>query len=115
MANGMMIFVILMFTTLTGSIGALTLKQGMNKIEKLTIVKMLTNWWLIGGVLLYLISSIANIYLYKFLPYSIAFPMTSLTYVWTVIISYFTFKEKITPLKIVAVLLIIAGIVIIAR
>lgn len=114
-SNWWLIILILLFSTLTGSTGAIFLKQGMNKLVKVSFVKMITNAWLIFGVILYIVSALANIMLYKYLPYSVAFPMTSLTYVWTVIISYFTFKEKITPMKIVAVILIIAGIVIIER
>ena len=115
MSNLLIIVIMLALTTLSGSIGALGLKQGMNELPELTFVKVITNKWLLIGSFLYIVSAATNIILFKFLDYSIAFPMTSLTYVWTVFISYFTFKEKITPLKLISVVLIMIGVVIISQ
>lgn len=115
MSDLFIIILTLIVTTLSGSFGALGLKQGMNELTELTVVKALTNKWLLLGSFLYIVSAVTNIVLFKYLDYSIAFPMTSLTYVWTVFISYFTFKEKITPLKIVSIVLIMIGVIIISR
>ncbi|MGX7024321.1 DMT family transporter [Vagococcus hydrophili] len=115
MTDILKIVLILIVTTLSGSIGALALKQGMNELAEVTFVKAITNKWLLIGCFLYIVSAATNIVLFKFLDYSIAFPMTSLTYVWTVFISYFTFKEKITPLKLLSVGLIMIGVVIISQ
>lgn len=104
------ILILLSVSTLTGSIGALSLKKAMNDIPVLTIQAALRNLWIYFGVILYIISVVANIFLYRYLDYSVAFPMTALSYVWTIIISYFTFKEPITLKKIIAIILIIAGI-----
>ncbi len=106
---------ILAITTFSGSAGALALKQGMNELADLTFVKAITNKWLLIGSFLYIVSAVTNIVLFNYLAYSIAFPMTSLTYVWTVFISYFTFKEKITPLKLFSIGLIVIGVIIISR
>ncbi|WP_242596159.1 EamA family transporter [Enterococcus plantarum] len=38
-----------------------------------------------------------------------------MTYVWTVIISYFIFKEKLSIRKVLAVILIIIGVFIISQ
>ncbi len=115
MSNIVMIVVILLVTTISGSLGALGLKQGMNEVTDLTVANAIKNKWLLLGSFLYIVSAVTNIALFKYLDYSIAFPMTSLTYVWTVFISYFTFKEKITPLKLVSIGLIIIGVIIISR
>ena len=114
MINMTKIVTLLLVTTLSGSIGALALKEGMNQLKSLTIANGLRNAWVYIGAFLYIVSSVTNIMLYKFLDYSIAFPMTSLTYVWTVIISYFTFKEKITFRKLLAIIFIIIGVFIIS-
>lgn len=113
--NWGLVILILLVTTLTGSVGALVLKAGMSRISKLTFAACIKSYLIWGGVLLYLVSAVTNIFLYKFLPYSIGFPMTSLTYVWTVILSYFVFKEKINFLKVLAIVCIIAGVIIISR
>jgi drug/metabolite transporter (DMT)-like permease len=109
------IITILVITTLSGSAGALALKKGMNDLSELRLKLVLTNGWIYLGSFLYILSAVTNIVLLKFLDYSIAFPMTSLTYVWTVIISYFIFKERLTLRKLIAVILIIVGVFIISQ
>lgn len=51
------------------------------------------NLYIGGG--LYLIAAILNIYILHFMEYSKVLPLTSITYIWTMILSYVTFKEKI--------------------
>lgn len=53
--------------------------------------------------------ALLNIYVLKFLPYTVVLPMTSLTYIWTMIISFYLLKEKITFKKILGVILILIG------
>lgn len=108
------ILIILLATTLSGSAGALALKQSMNNISNLTIMALLKNPWIYFGCALYIVSAVTNIMLLKLMDYSIAFPMTSLTYVWTVLLSYFIFKERLTVRKVVAIALIILGVIIIS-
>ncbi|OJG55861.1 hypothetical protein RV06_GL001443 [Enterococcus haemoperoxidus] len=104
-----------MITTFSGSAGALALKKGMNDLPQLSLKLVLMNGWIYLGSFLYILSAVTNIFLLKFLDYSIAFPMTSLTYVWTVIISYFIFNEKLTVRKVLAVILIIIGVFVISQ
>ncbi|WP_086313377.1 hypothetical protein A5821_000854 [Enterococcus sp. 7F3_DIV0205] len=109
------ILTILVITTFSGSAGALALKKGMNDLPQLSLKRVLRSGWIYLGSFLYILSAVTNIVLLKFLDYSIAFPMTSLTYVWTVIISYFIFKEKLSVRKVLAVILIIIGVFIISQ
>ncbi|MGX7262400.1 EamA family transporter [Enterococcus crotali] len=115
MINYAAVLTILIITTFSGSAGALALKKGMNDLPRLSLKLVLTNGWIYLGSFLYILSALTNIVLLKFLDYSIAFPMTSLTYVWTVIISYFIFKEKLSIRKVLAVVLIIVGVFIISQ
>ncbi|MHC5250508.1 EamA family transporter [Enterococcus sp. LJL90] len=107
------ILILLLVSTITGSVGALALKKAMNEVKTLTVSTVIRNKWIYIGVFLYIVSVLSNTWLYKYLDYSIAFPMTALSYVWTVIISYFVFEEKVTPRKIIAICLIILGVSII--
>lgn len=104
---------LLLLSTLTGSVGALALKKAMNDIQTLSFNVIIKNIWLYAGVILYIVSVLSNTLLYKYLDYSVAFPMTALSYVWTIIISSIVFREKITAKKIIAIILIIIGITII--
>lgn len=106
---------LLIGTTLSGSLGALALKAAMNKMKKLSFMNIIKSVWVYVGFACYGLSLVLNIFLLENLEYSVAFPMTAATYVWTVFVSYLVFKEKITLKKIAAITLIIAGTFVLAQ
>lgn len=110
MENFLVIVFWLLVSTLSGSIGAIYLKKAMNKMPSFTFKNIATSIDFYIGAFLYIVSAQTNIQLYKHLDYSIGFPMTSIGYIWTILISYFVFKEKITKEKILAIALIVIGI-----
>jgi drug/metabolite transporter (DMT)-like permease len=61
------------------------------------------------GALLYGISAVLNIIVLQQLPYTVVFPLTSITYIWTFLLSSILLKETITRKKIAGVLFIIIG------
>lgn len=61
------------------------------------------------GAVFYGSGAILNIYVLKHLPYTIVYPLTSITYIWTLFISYFLLKENITWRKVVGLFFIILG------
>ena len=61
----------------------------------------------------YLIAALLNIYVLSLMEYSKVLPLTSLTYGWTMLLSYLVFKEKINIQKIVGLLFVIAGAIMI--
>ena len=97
--------------TMFGSVASLFLKKasGLN-----SLIDMLKNINLYIGGFLYVSSAILNIWLLKILDYSVILPLTSLTYIWTMVLSYFILKEKITVKKIAGVCLILVGAIIIS-
>lgn len=66
----------------------------------------------IGGII-YIISAGVNILVLRYLDYSIVLPLTSFTYIWTMVFSYFFLKEKININKVAGVGLIIVGAILI--
>ena len=107
----LMYYLILIIMTLIGAIASLYLKKASNSEGMLNIIKNINLY--IGGIL-YLISAILNIYILKFLDYSIVLPLTSVTYIWTMILSYFKLNEKINKKKIIGVILIIIGAILVS-
>lgn len=101
----------LVLMTIIGSFGGFFFKKSTENSKG--IVFLLKNKFFYVGGILYFISSLMNIYLLKYVPYVIVLPLTSITYIWTLIISYNFLNEKIGKLKIVGVLLIIFGAVLI--
>ncbi|MGY3765987.1 EamA family transporter [Vagococcus vulneris] len=114
MSNVPKIIIWVFLTTFLGSMGGTFFKIAMNRIKSVSVLTILKNKWIWLGFFLYLLSSFANLKLYKFLPYDVAYPLTSITYIWTIILSYFIFKEKLTPSKLIAVASIIFGVVLIS-
>ncbi len=103
-------YVILLFMTFIGSIASYFLKKSSNNKFK----DLIKNKYLYVGGLLYIIGALINIYLLKYLNYSIVLPLNSLTYVWTLIISNKFLNENITKKKIIGIVSIIIGAFLIA-
>ena len=52
-------------------------------------------------------SCMINIWVLRYLDYSVVLPLTSLTYMWTMFLSYLILKEKITKRKVAGVILVL--------
>jgi drug/metabolite transporter (DMT)-like permease len=79
-----------------------------------SVLQMLSSRYLYLGCSMYLIAALFNIYVLHQMEYSKVLPLTSITYVWTMVLSYLVFKEKIGARKILGVSFIISGAVMIA-
>lgn len=99
--------IVLFIMTFLGALGAFCFKKAISKAE--TILKVVYSPILYVGGILYVLGATLNIIVLKKLPYTIVLPLTSITYIWTLTISHFILKEKITKHKITGVLLIIIG------
>jgi drug/metabolite transporter (DMT)-like permease len=92
--------------TMAGALGGYYFKKATN--HPIGMHKPFLLPFLIGGTL-YFVGAVINIIVLKHLPYTIVFPLTSITYIWTFILSYFLLGENITIKKIVGVAFIIIG------
>lgn len=101
-------YIVLLVMTALGSVASLFLKKSSSETN---FFKMLLNPYLYVGGILYLLSAVLNIYVLRYLDYSVVLPLTAITYIWTMILSYFVLKEKITIKKMSGVILIVLGAV----
>ena len=99
-------FVLLVLMAFLGAVASLFLKKA-SAIGG--IVGMLKNINIYIGGSLYLASAVLNIILLRVLDYSVVLPLTSITYIWTMVLSYLILKEKINIKKIIGVFMIIIG------
>ena len=99
-------FVALIIMTILGSVASLFLKKASSTGGLLSMIKNVNLYF---GGFLYLVSAVLNIWLLRYLDYSVVLPLTSLTYIWTMVLSYLILKEKITIKKICGVVLILIG------
>ena len=97
--------------TLTGSVAALFLKRASGAGG---LMDMFRTWALYVGAFLYLLSAVVNILLLRRLDYSVVLPLTSVTYIWTMLFSAWLLKERITGRKLAGVAAILLGAVLIA-
>lgn len=109
--NNIVIYLMLLVGTLLGAFGGFYLKKSTAKEGVIGIV--LSPFLYIGGFS-YLISAILNIIVLKYLPYSVVLPLTSITYIWSIVIAHYLLNEKITKIKIYGIIFIIIGAIFIS-
>jgi drug/metabolite transporter (DMT)-like permease len=110
----------MVIATIIGSIGSLFLKKGSKefhlnfKIGIFRFIKdVLYNWNIILGVSLYFIGTIIFIYLLRNEELSVLYPLTSLSYIFVTILSFYILKEKINFYKLLGIFCIIGGVVLV--
>ncbi len=104
-------FVLILCMTFMGAVASVFFKKASGSEG---ILKMITNVNLYTGGFLYLAAAGINIIVLRYLDYSVVLPLTSVTYIWTMVLSYGILKETITKRKILGVLCIVAGAVCVA-
>lgn len=72
--------------------------------------KLLKNKDLWIGGSLYIVSTVFMIWLLQVVEYSVAVPLGSMTYVWSLILAKYLLNEKITKRRVVGLCLIVAGV-----
>lgn len=100
----------MIFCTLFTSLGQLFWKIGSSKIQSIT--SFILNKQILFGFIFCAIGSILLIMALSQLELSFLYPMMSLGFVWTLILSYFILNENIYISKIVGTFLIISAILI---
>jgi len=95
--------------TIIGSFGALMLKLGSSVRES----NLLKNWRLILGVLLYGLSTVPFVIAVMQAPLSIIYPITSVSYIWTMLLSSRFLGEKMNAWKYASMIVIILGVILI--
>ena len=104
-----MVFVVsLLVMTLIGATASLFLKKASNSSGLIVLIKNIN---LYIGICLYGTAALLNVWILRYWDYSVVLPLTSLTYVWTMVLSYIILKEKISKRKIVGVILVLIGAV----
>lgn len=106
----MMYYMLLVIMTVMGAVAALFLKKA-STFKNLT--ELFLNIHLYTGGMLYFLSAILNIYVLRYLDYSIVLPLTSITYIWTMILSYYILHEKVTRKKVIGLGFVFIGAVLI--
>ncbi|MGV8163168.1 MAG: EamA family transporter [Candidatus Nanoarchaeia archaeon] len=109
--NKLIIILLMILDGLIGALGAIQLKLASKKVQ-LSIKLFYKNFYnknIIFGIFLYALALGLVIFLFSKEHLSLIYPLTSLAYIFTVILSSIILKEKITKYKWLALALIVAG------
>lgn len=104
----MIVYLLIVFYTFLGSLGALFLKKSTKNLKKI----LLSCYFYIGG-LFYVLGALGSIIALRILPYGIVYSMSGLTYLWTSLLGLFYLKEELTKRKFIGSLCILLGVILI--
>jgi len=112
MKTPMSSIILVLFSSFVGSFGAVGLKLGAEHMGG-GILKLLTNYWLAVGIVLYLVSSVFYMMGLSQGQLTVLYPMVSLGYIWALLWARLLFKEKFTMAKVGGLALIVFGVALI--
>ncbi len=104
-------YILLVLMTIIGAIAAIFLKKS-SSVENFK--DFIFNINLYAGVFMYFVTALINIYVLRYLDYSVVLPFTALTYVWVMILSNYYISEIITKRKLIGLTSIFIGVIIIS-
>ncbi len=104
--------ILVLFGSFIGSFGAVFLKLGAEHMKG-SLMRLLTNYWLAVGVVLYLLSSVFYMMGVSQGQLTVLYPMVSLGYIWAIVWARLFFKEPFTIPKIGGLAMIIFGVALI--
>ena len=105
---------LILVSSFIGSFGAVFLKLGAEHMKG-GLARLLSNYWLATGIVLYLLSSV--FYMMGVgqpgAQLTVLYPMVSLGYIWAMVWARLFFAERFTLSKVAGLLMIIFGVALI--
>ena len=101
--------------TLIGAAAQLLLKTGANQLAQPNLLALVTNLTLLGGLSLYGISTVLLVLALRDAELSLLWPVIALTYVWVTLLSLVVFQERVNPIKLAGVAIIVVGVAVLGQ
>ena len=108
-------FVLIFIPIIIAALGQLILKIGMNKIGQFSLLKTFTHPTVLLGLVFYGVSLILWLLVLSKEKLSFVYPLVAFSYVVTVFLSKVVLKETVPPLRWTGLIVIIIGILIVAK
>ena len=105
--------IMLLCTTLLTSTAQLLYKFGVNSLQSFSIANIITNYFLIGGMLLYVVGGTIMIVSFRGGDLSVLYPIIATGYIWVSFLSVFFLNESMSRLRWLGVFGIVLGIIMI--
>ena len=106
-------YLLVIAMTLVGAFGAYYFKKSSERAGDVLALLRVPELYLGGG--LYAASAIMNVLLLRVMDYTVLYPMTAITYVWSLLISNRFLGERITGKKVAGIGLVCLGVVLLTR
>ena len=103
-----MIYLLALPMTFLGALGAFFFKRAAMRSDGM--LTLFTNKEFYLGGTFYVSGAILNILLLRYLQYSILYPMTAITYIWTAMISHRLLGEKMSKRVLLGIVMICVGV-----
>lgn len=100
---------VMVLSSFLASISQVLLKKSAKRTYSQKI-KEFVNPYVISGYILLMLTMVMNVFAFQYLPYKVGPIISTLSYVFVFLLSYFIFKEKITKQKFLGIILIICGV-----
>jgi len=116
--------VYILISVLGGAVGQLLLKRGMTLLGPLTLslnefgsilIGMITNPFVVGGLFVYVCSTLFWLVALSRVDLSYAYPFASLSYVIMLVVSWRLFDEDISLLRLLGTATIAVGVLLVSR
>jgi drug/metabolite transporter (DMT)-like permease len=101
--------------TLLGAAAQILLKAGANQLVHPSLLAIITNFSLLGGLSLYGISTLLLVLALKDGELSLLYPVIALTYVWVTLLSLVIFHDRVNPIKLAGIAIIVLGVAVLGR
>jgi drug/metabolite transporter (DMT)-like permease len=125
MNNGLSfrLVLLLLFNVLLTVIGQLLLKRGMISVGPVQslkdaipkLVQAFLNPFVIGGISVYGVTTMVWLVILSRVRLSVAYPMISLGYVLSILLSWLFLKESMSKIRIIGAIVICIGVYLVAR
>lgn len=116
----MMVNLVIVSSIACSAMAQVMLKIGMGRvviseISLASLARLFSNPFILAGLSLYVTAMLIWLYVLKQVEVSYAYPFTALGFVLVTAVGYFFLAEQITPVRLVGLGLIIAGIFLVAK
>ena len=91
------------------------LKTGANQLAHANPVGIITNVTLLAGLSLYGVSTVLLVLALRDGELSLLYPVIALTYVWVTLLSLIVFHDRVNPIKLAGIAIIVMGVAVLGR
>ena len=112
-------FTLLLFNVILSVLGQVLLKQGMNQVGEIsgsfqqmapTLIQALMNPFVVGGIGVYGSTTLIWLVVLSRIKLSVAYPMISLGYMFSILFSWLLFKEDLPKITVFGAFVICIGV-----